>query len=780
MKINFMEWIQHQPQPEQIPDVLAQLLDYSRENYGVINPNCFSVEFPDDEDSPLFPTLLVEAKATQFDEKIAPVKVMNDESDDIFVIGLLLYQMLGYELPNLKRAKLMLAQAVEHQQVPLLSVKNSSLNPLLEQMTDMNVNTRISREEALNWLAEQFPSNAIVLMLEQETRVQFEKLFIPLRSGVTSWKPPAMVEYNGCQFFPETSAEYRFPYRLKPLEYPCFVRAKRQTIPNIEIRPESGKLCFGLDFGTYRTRISRLDENGTLVQLPEIPSVIAYRNQHDYVCGTEAMQLYENQNADFVHCFDIFSESEKGFSLMASDGSMIQETRESVMLKFLKYIHYRMENHFQYQKDISKVVMTIPSSSPVKFRDTLQKCMEKVGFSVALISSAMANIIFHGMREPLQGNVMVIDVGESVTDVCMVHSDAQDHCSHEIPEYAKNWHSGKGAKAGNAMSETLYQSILQTLNTQYALNFYQQEQSNLNATQFLENVRKIRKEADRMKHTLSFSEKAVSRFDLYADHFHQKTVEIGFTKSQYQNLLFPILQETENAIRQILSMENITVSEVDTVLVVGGASLTPAIHEMIQNFFSQTNCKITYCNDEFSVAYGAVLFAGIFSNIAQSTAKLTEFPDDLGIITADTIYHSPVFQPLVSAGTEFENDVIHFQYHLLITENDLDEEKHCVLRLYRRPKGMESVRNTLEPDGENIRCIGHIVILLPEKYVMKSDKLVCDMTIDIHEKISVTVSHYRDVSRRPIMKLLKKVTNDNKESWNLLETEVSAQYFPLS
>lgn len=769
MKISLTDWIQKQPEIEQIPDVLAQLLAFSREDYGVMNPDSFSLEF--EEDSQKFGTLAVEEKAQNFAENVYPVKILNNESDDMFVIGLLLYQMLGCKIPDLRRAKLMLAQAEGNQEVPLLSLANSSLNPLLEKLSDINSNTRISKSDALDWLAKSFPAIAVVKIVERETMVELQKLEVPLFSGVTTWKPSSTLEYSGYQFYPEQSEEYHFPFRQKTVEYICYVRAVRESVSDIvSICPELGKLCFGLDFGAFRTRVSRLESSGKMRELSEIPSVIAYKEQGVCVYGETAIQLHTNQNADLIHCFQSIQDLDVSFTVMASDGTMVQETKHSAMLKFMKYIYHIITDRLKYRKDTCCAVLTLPSSTNANIRQAFQKLAEKAGFSVYLLSSAVASVIFQSMYEHFQGNLMVIDSGAGVTDICLLRYTEQKE--NQIPDYAKGWTDGISAKGGDAMTEAVYNSILQTLSTQYALSMYQWQNSGLNPAQFAENVKQIQEQSAHIKHTLSFSNKSSSAFELYANQLGKKKIQIGFTGSQYQTLLTPITNEIQGAIRQVLAGRNVPPSQVQTVLLTGGASLTPAIRHSIEKFFGKE--KVQYLNYTMSPVRGAALFAGMLSHEGESAVQLTEFPEDLGIITADAIHGTPVFQCIVPAGTKLENDAVSFEYSLIVSESDLDKEKYCNLRIYVRPRGMEHIKSTLVPMGDSIRCIGIICVPLPPKYVMKSDKLVFRVEVDVQENVSVRVSHYRK-SVSPFGKFIGLIKQNEEEQWKPLEVSIDAE-----
>ena len=756
--------------------MLAQLLAIPPEICGqCLNPEHLVLEFPEEDAE--FGTLLAEMPASEFSPLYQPVRIAQDDSDNVFVISLLLYRMLTGQMPDLRLAQVLLVRASGENSVPFLNVPSSSLNPLLARMSDMNPDTRISRRDALDWLAEQFCGSAVIHIVEQETMTELERIELPLNSGTVIWKPAPVMQYGTYRFYPEETQERKIDYRVMQEEYICYVHAEYTPLPEyISIRPDEGTFCFGLDFGAFQSRITRLDSMGQMSELSGIPSVIAYKTADSYVCGEEAVQLCRNGDADLIYCFRPCADMHKSFSVLADNHSVIQETAFSAGVKLMSYLCGKAKSDLQYEPDASCAVIAVPAGSPPKSRTAFRQEAEQAGFRpVQMISAPEAIVTFWRMYEKLDGNILILDAGDGMTDICLIPCRSEETAENLLSR-SETWPCGKSTDGGLKMTELLFENILQMLNSQYALNLYQKQNSGLNASQFEANLRQIRETAEQLKHALSFRERAEAVMILYTGQLEKKTVRIGFTRSQYQNLTTPVMQGIRQTIQQVLTGNGLSVQDVSTVLLTGSASLTPAVRETAEQLFKETDAEIQYLNYTMSPARGSALFAGMLSHAGRNLSESAETPEDLGIITADAVRSVPVFQTLIPAGTPFTDGSASCEYALEVSPNDMEQNGFCILRMYQRPRGMEHIRSTLDPGGEAIRYIGKFSFRLPEIYDMSADKLILRISIDTEEQLTVQISHYRKGSQNQFARVFRKLTGKPEDGWMLLESSVMAEF----
>ncbi|MCJ7843531.1 Hsp70 family protein [Lederbergia sp. NSJ-179] len=127
------------------------------------------------------------------------------------------------------------------------------------------------------------------------------------------------------------------------------------------------------------------------------------------------------------------------------------------------------------------------------------------------------------------------------------------------------------------------------------------------------------------------------------------------TKDQFVALIEPLLQETMDKISQILADTKLHVEEIDDILLVGGSSRIPRIHELIQDYFhKQPRSDV---NPDEAVALGAAVQAGLKSgSLAKSGLIVTDVaPFSMGVAvvkeTWGTKFRPGAFKAIIPRNT---------------------------------------------------------------------------------------------------------------------------------
>ena len=103
------------------------------------------------------------------------------------------------------------------------------------------------------------------------------------------------------------------------------------------------------------------------------------------------------------------------------------------------------------------------------------------------------------------------------------------------------------------------------------------------------------------------------------------------TRSQFEQLVADLVDRTDGPCRQALKDADLSPSQVDEVILVGGMSRTPIIQEKVKNLFGKdANRSI---NPDEAVALGAALQAGILQGDVQDLLLLDVTPLTLGLET---------------------------------------------------------------------------------------------------------------------------------------------------
>jgi hypothetical protein len=142
------------------------------------------------------------------------------------------------------------------------------------------------------------------------------------------------------------------------------------------------------------------------------------------------------------------------------------------------------------------------------------------------------------------------------------------------------------------------------------------------------------------------------------------------------------------------------------------------------------------------------------------------------------IHNAPIFTSLIPAGTSLSEGSAQGSTELAVNDSDM-EGSDVILRLYRRPRGMEKVMSSLDPSGEQIRCIGKASLRLPEDYCRDTDKLVFRICVDAQECLSAAVRHLRPQTMNALQKLCRSLKKEQTPQWETA-AEYPADFLPAA
>ena len=116
------------------------------------------------------------------------------------------------------------------------------------------------------------------------------------------------------------------------------------------------------------------------------------------------------------------------------------------------------------------------------------------------------------------------------------------------------------------------------------------------------------------------------------------------TKSSFEKLIDGLVQRTIEPCKRALSNSNLTIGEIDEIILVGGTTRIPAIQEAVKKFFGKEPSKGV--NPDEVVALGAAIQGGVLAGDVKDVLLLDVTPLSLGIETM-----GGVFTKLIDANT---------------------------------------------------------------------------------------------------------------------------------
>jgi molecular chaperone DnaK len=110
-----------------------------------------------------------------------------------------------------------------------------------------------------------------------------------------------------------------------------------------------------------------------------------------------------------------------------------------------------------------------------------------------------------------------------------------------------------------------------------------------------------------------------------------KHLQMKLTRARYEQLVDDLLQRSMAPVRQALADAGVKPSEIDEVVLVGGATRTPKIQQMVKEFFGKEPHKGV--NPDEVVAIGAAIQGGVLKGEVKDVLLLDVTPLSLGIET---------------------------------------------------------------------------------------------------------------------------------------------------
>ena len=143
-------------------------------------------------------------------------------------------------------------------------------------------------------------------------------------------------------------------------------------------------------------------------------------------------------------------------------------------------------------------------------------------------------------------------------------------------------------------------------------------------------IQRIREAAEKAKIELSStSQTEINLPFITADENGAKHVNLRILRSQFENLVDPLIKRTVDPCKKALSDAGVKASEVDEVILVGGMTRMPKVVDTVKSVFGREPSKGV--NPDEAVAIGASIQAGVLAGNVTDILLLDVTPLSLGM-----------------------------------------------------------------------------------------------------------------------------------------------------
>jgi molecular chaperone DnaK len=267
-----------------------------------------------------------------------------------------------------------------------------------------------------------------------------------------------------------------------------------------------------------------------------------------------------------------------------------------------------------FGEPVDRAVITVPAYFNDAQRQATKDAGKIAGLEVLrLVNEPTAAALAYGLHEKQRGRVAVYDLGGGTFDISVLKliSTAEGDI-YQVLSTNGDTHLG-GDDIDNLLQAFVHEQILQS--------------DEIDFSPHGELAQELRKALIAIKHQLSESETATLRFPLPNGgvYVHE------FTRGALDALIHPVVDRTMGPVKQALTDAQLKPTDIEEVVLVGGATRTPLIRRTVQEFFDRK--PHTELNPDEVVALGAAVQANILDRGVTNMLLLDVTPLSLGIET---------------------------------------------------------------------------------------------------------------------------------------------------
>jgi len=390
---------------------------------------------------------------------------------------------------------------------------------------------------------------------------------------------------------------------------------------------EKKDVIVGIDLGTTNSLVAVVNESGEAMVLGDVnhllvPSLIHISSKGEHTVGEAAKPFLVNDSANTIYSVkrflgksyeDITAQNQQFNYTVIDDGSenlvkikihnqyYSPITLSSFILKELKHRAEKLLG-----QTVGSAVITVPAYFNDAQRQATRDAGKLAGLNVLrIINEPTAASLAYGINiKGLNKTIAVYDLGGGTFDISILKIEDGIF---EVLSTHGNTHLGGDDFDAAIVQHWLKQNILDTSNI------------NKNGSD------NLRIHAQKAKEVLSAQETYAETVDIDGNE-----INLTLDKTTFENLIADKVAKTIAACKLAVKDAELTIAEIEEVVMVGGSTRVPLVLNSVKNYFSGSQIDNTINPDEV-VAKGAAIEADILAGNRKDTVLLDVTPLSLGI-----------------------------------------------------------------------------------------------------------------------------------------------------
>ncbi len=344
---------------------------------------------------------------------------------------------------------------------------------------------------------------------------------------------------------------------------------------------------------------------------------------------------------------------------------------------------------------ITEAVITVPAYFDDSQRHATKDAGRIAGFDVKrIINEPTAAALAYGFNKKKDEKIAVYDLGGGTFDISILEVSSD---TVEVKSTNGDTHLG-----GDDFDQKIIHHLIE--------QFRKQEGIDLGKDQMA--LQRLKEAAEKAKHELSTSmETEINLPFITQGSAGPLHMVMKFTRAQLENLVGDLVQQTLEPVKKALSDANMTTSQVNEVILVGGMTRMPLVQKTVEDFFGKKpNISV---NPDEVVAVGAAVQAGVLQGEVKDVLLLDVTPLTLGLETLGSVAtpliernttiptsKSQVFSTAADSQTSVEIHVLQGERPMASDNKSLG--KFILSGIPPAPRGVPQVEVTFDIDANGI------------------------------------------------------------------------------
>jgi molecular chaperone DnaK len=308
-------------------------------------------------------------------------------------------------------------------------------------------------------------------------------------------------------------------------------------------------------------------------------------------------------------------EADGGVRIMVDDKRFSPEEISAMTLQKLK----QAAEDYLGEK-VERAVITVPAYFNDAQRQATKDAGKIAGLKVErLVNEPTAAALAYGLDKKKDELIAVFDFGGGTFDISIL--EVGDGVV-EVKATNGDTHLG-----GDNIDQRIIEWLLEEFKKDQGIDLSKDPMA----------VQRLREAAEKAKIELSSAQETEINLPfITADQSGPKHLNLKLTRSKLEQMVESIIQRAIGPCRQALKDAGTTADKIDEVVLVGGQTRMPAVHELVKGFFRKEPHKGV--NPDEVVAIGAAIQGGVLRGDVKDVLLLDVTPLSLGIETLGGVF----------------------------------------------------------------------------------------------------------------------------------------------